>query len=287
MTIAIQSLKYLAMAKEKAKSKKNKAGADGHLNFSKGSYLESTSRPLYALFFLLPLILIYEVCTFAISADRIASHQARVAAFTWIAGLAEWIGMHQALAWAFPGLAVVIILLCWQMASENSWKVNIGWIGWMAVEALVLTAPLFVMGILLNSSNGFAAAGNSLQTAPPSNIYYANLITSIGAGIYEELVFRLILLGLILVLLEDLLKIRTAFAVGAATSLSALLFALHHYYGFDAAGRFIRLEDFNVGSFIFRALAGVYFAVLFHFRGYGVVAGTHGFYNIIYFSITG
>ena len=259
----------------------------GHLNFARGSYLESTSRPLYALLFLSPLVIIYEVGTLLINTDQIAHTQSRVAAFTWIAGLAEWIGIHQALAWAFPGLVVVIILLCWQMASENPWKVNFGWIGWMAVEALVLTAPLFVMGILLNSSKGFAAVGNCLQVAPPSNTYYANLITSIGAGIYEELVFRLILLGLILMLLEDLLKIRSAIAVGVATSLSALLFALHHYYGFDLAGRFIQLEDFNVGSFIFRALAGVYFAVLFHFRGYGIVAGTHGFYNIIFFSITG
>ena len=59
-----------------------------HLNYLTGSYLESTSRPLYALLFLLPWIAIYEIGTILANTDQIAHTQSRVAAFTWIMAVA-------------------------------------------------------------------------------------------------------------------------------------------------------------------------------------------------------
>ena len=38
---------------------------------------------------------------------------------------------------------------------------------------------------------------------------------------------------------------------------------------------------FNGTEFGFRTIAGVYFAVLFAIRGFGITAGTHAFYDII------
>jgi len=38
---------------------------------------------------------------------------------------------------------------------------------------------------------------------------------------------------------------------------------------------------FNWTEFGFRTIAGIYFAVLFAIRGFGVTAGTHAFYDII------
>ena len=65
-------------------SKQNKASqvrAGGVLNFAEGSYLETTQQPLYALFFLLPLIALYELGTLLVNTDQIAHTQSRVAAF--------------------------------------------------------------------------------------------------------------------------------------------------------------------------------------------------------------
>ena len=92
------------------------------------------------------------------------------------------------------------------------------------------------------------------------------------------------ILGLILVLLEDVLKIKGAFATITAILVSAGLFAAHHYIGV-LEGRITTLEEFKTGSFMFRATAGVYFAVIFRYRGYGITAGTHSAYNIIYFTL--
>jgi len=272
----------------------------GHLNFAQGSYLESTSRPLYALFFLLPLICTYELGTVLVNTDEIAHTQARVAAFTWLMELAQWIGMHRSLAWAFPGFVVVIILLCWQMSSQYNWRVKFHWLGWMLVESAVLSLPLFAMGALLNSSKTFIGqtvtdvgaavtqgCGNVvLQVVNDgvANVYWANIVTSIGAGIYEELVFRLIVLGVILMAVEDLLKIKPLPAVIIAAIGSALLFAAHHYIGIEM-GQFYKLEELKIGSFMFRFVAGLYFATIFRFRGYGIAAGTHSVYNIIYFTL--
>jgi membrane protease YdiL (CAAX protease family) len=266
----------------------------GHLNFAEGSYLESTSRPLYALFFLLPLICIYELGTILVNTDEIAHTQSRVAAFTWLMESAQWIGMHRSLAWAFPGFVVVMILLCWQMSSQYSWRIKFRWLGGMLAETTILSLPLFALGALLNSSKSFTVTAvtegsgyyKALQVVNESvgNEYWANIVTSIGAGIYEELVFRFIVLGVILVAMEDLLKMKSILAVLIAAVVSALLFAAHHYVGIEM-GQLYKLEELRIGSFMFRFVAGLYFAVIFRFRGYGIVAGTHSVYNIIYFTL--
>ena len=249
-----------------------------HFNFAEGSYLESTSRPLYALLFLLPLLALYELGTLLVNTDQIAHTQARVAAFTWLMDLAEWIGVDHSLAWAFPGFVVVIVLLCWHMSSHYPWRIRFRWLGGMAIESVLLCIPLLVLNAALGSSTAYSAAA-----AAPQNHYLANIVTSIGAGIYEELMFRLILMGLMLMLLEDVLKIKTAVATTAAVLLSAVLFALHHYIGLDGANG----VAFSWVSFLFYSLAGVYFAAVFHYRGYGIIAGTHAAYNVVLYSTLG
>jgi hypothetical protein len=259
------------------------------LNFTPGSYLESTSRPLYALVFLLPLIGIYELGTILVNTDQFALTQSRVATFTWLMGAAERLGMHRTLAWVFPGLVVVVILFCWHMVSHHPWSIKPRWIGGMGLESFLLTLPLFALGSIMNSSQHFSvvlplAAGDPNGAKAGLDVYLANLTTSIGAGIYEELVFRLILIGLIIMVFQDLMKAKETAAVLVAVAVSALLFAGHHYIGFEN-GHFYQLQErFSVGSFIFRSMAGVYFAMLLRYRGFGVIAGTHAAYDVLMFS---
>ena len=53
----------------------------------------------------------------------------------------------------------------------------------------------------------------------------------------------------------------------------AVLGAAHHLGPFG--------QDYGNYVFIFRLLAGLYFALLFHFRGFGVAVGTHACYNVM------
>ena len=60
-----------------------------------------------------------------------------------------------------------------------------------------------------------------------------------------------------------------------AVILSSLLFSLAHYDLFSSVG-----DPFNPYSFVFRTLAGIFFATLFLKRGFGIAAGTHAMYDI-------
>ncbi len=272
------------------KDKKLASPPRRHLNFVRGSYLESTSRPFYAMLFLLPLVAVYEVGTLLVNTNYFAHTQSRVAAFTWLMGLAEWLGLSQNLIWAFPGIVVMMILLCWHVVARHPWEVQFKWLGGMAVECLVLTLPLFFMAMVLNTSKELPsprAGCAALISSSPSNAstYMADLVTSIGAGIYEELVFRLILMGLLMIFLEDVFNWKGSSAIITAVLISAGLFSAHHYVGF-VGGRIGRIQEpFTIGSFIFRTAAGIYFALVFWYRGYGITAGTHAAYNMIYFGL--
>jgi membrane protease YdiL (CAAX protease family) len=99
------------------------------------------------------------------------------------------------------------------------------------------------------------------------------LVMSLGAGVYEETVFRLGIMAGSAALLERLLGLARWVAVGIALILSALLFsAMHHIppYG----------DPFSLGVFTFRALAGVFFGLLFWSRGFAVAVYTHALYDL-------
>jgi membrane protease YdiL (CAAX protease family) len=114
----------------------------------------------------------------------------------------------------------------------------------------------------------------------PQSSLLADIVTGIGAGIYEELLFRLILICAIMLLLQDVIGINQHSAVIIAVLLSAALFGAHHHFDF-LTGRANQSDLFDWSKFAFRTTAGVYFAALFAIRGFGITAGTHAFYDII------
>jgi membrane protease YdiL (CAAX protease family) len=98
-------------------------------------------------------------------------------------------------------------------------------------------------------------------------------VMSIGAGVYEETVFRLALLGGTVALLEKVVGVRRWVALVMAFIVSSLLFsAMHHIppYG----------DPFHLGVFTFRFLAGLCFGLMFWFRGFAVAVYAHAFYDL-------
>lgn len=100
-----------------------------------------------------------------------------------------------------------------------------------------------------------------------------SLVLSLGAGIYEEFVFRFLLITGIFWILNKTL--RNKFVIySIAFFLSSLFFSLFHYLE-------LFNEPFQVNSFLFRFTAGSVFAIIFIFRGYGIAAYSHSLYNIL------
>lgn len=284
-------------------------------NFAPDSYLERTSRPIYAIVFLLPFIIFYELGTFGINTDVLNQSQIRVVAFVWLQNLLESVGFGGKLAWAAPPLAVIVILLAMQITSGKKWRCWFGDILPMAIECVLLAVPLIVLTLFLSTSAGSesdigrlensamrintvaplshsSVAYNSLSSATgqtdedePNRPILANIVTGIGAGIYEELVFRLILICILMLVLQDALRFNRKNSIVLSVLISAALFSAHHHIDF-ITGQQNAKDLFNWTRFAFRTIAGIYFAVLFAIRGFGITAGTHAFYNIIAVSIT-
>ena len=127
-------------------------------NFAKDSYLERTSRPIYAMVFLLPFIIFYEVGTFCINTDILNQSQIRVVAFVWLQNLLESLGFGGKFAWVAPPLAVVVILIALQITSAKQWRFWLRDILPMTAECILLAVPLIVLTLFLSSSAG--PAGN-------------------------------------------------------------------------------------------------------------------------------
>ena len=306
----------MGKAKKADKTKKQHKYSTGQLfNFTQDSYLERTSRPIYAIVFLLPFIIFYELGTFRFNTDILNQSQIRVVAFVWLQNLLESVGFGGKFAWVAPPLAVIVILIAMQITSGKQWRIWLGDILPMAVECVLLAVPLIVLTLFLSSSteaeNNVSRFENSairIQTGAPPNCssvadnrlssvtgragrngqgqpLLANIITGIGAGIYEELVFRLILICILMLLLQDALRLDHKNSIVLSVLISAALFSAHHHIDF-LSGRPNTIDPFNLTRFAFRTIAGIYFAILFALRGFGITAGTHAFYNIIAVSIT-
>ena len=99
------------------------------------------------------------------------------------------------------------------------------------------------------------------------------LVMSLGAGVYEETVFRLGLLSGAIALLDRVLGMSRWEAVVVAFLVSSVAFSLVHYL--PGSG-----ESFALGSFTFRLLAGIVFGALYKLRGFAVAVYTHALYDV-------
>ncbi len=98
------------------------------------------------------------------------------------------------------------------------------------------------------------------------------IVASSGAGFYEELVFRLVLLGGGLWLLSKQ-GMRRWLAVTLGVIVSSLIFSAVHYVGPGS-------DPFDVGSFSYRAVLGVFLAGIFLLRGFATAVWAHALYDV-------
>ncbi|HKH90286.1 MAG TPA: CPBP family intramembrane glutamic endopeptidase [Gemmatimonadaceae bacterium] len=128
---------------------------------------------------------------------------------------------------------------------------------------VVGTVTAQVVGPLRSLAAGGALEGSALS----------RLTLSLGAGLYEELLFRVVIVALLANGFRLLFGTSRLTSGVAATVLGALLFSAFHYIG--PFGEPMRLE-----SFVFRALAGLAFSGLYLTRGFGITAWTHALYDV-------
>jgi len=116
------------------------------------------------------------------------------------------------------------------------------------------------------------------------NVYQTNLLLnlylSIGAGIWEEILFRVVIFSL-LIKGFNLVFAKgqyTFIAIVCSIILSSVIFSLFHYIGQGA-------DQIELSSFILRFLGGFLLCVLYYFRGFGVTVIAHISYDFILVSL--
>jgi membrane protease YdiL (CAAX protease family) len=219
------------------------------------------------LLFLLPLLLTYEAGILWLGDSQ--PDVLRNGADVWLRWGLESLGLYE-LYWV-PA-AVVLLFLGWSWARRaDRPKDVVGvWSG-MAIESVVFALAFW--GLSLGLGPLLDRLGIELDYPAQSEQAVAQVVTFLGAGIYEELIFRLVLYSGLAYLFRRAMLGPLGSGMLAAVG-SAVLFAVAHHLG-------PRGEPFDGYVFLFRTLAGIYFALLFQFRGFGVAAGAHACYDVL------
>jgi hypothetical protein len=144
----------------------------------------------------------------------------------------------------------------------------------MAAESVLLAIGFgLVIGTLTAQLLG---AVNLLAAGAPVDLaqmpWPTRLMLSLGAGLYEELFFRVVLVSGLTALGVSVFGWSRRTAVLISVVSSAFIFSAFHYvppYG----------DPLEIASFTFRFLSGLAFSVLFVLRGFGITAWTHALYD--------
>jgi hypothetical protein len=230
-------------------------------------YLQATRHPWPCLVFLIPLLLAYEAGVLWLGGTQ--PDALRNGADSWLRWTLEGFGLS-ALYWP-PALVVAVFLgWSWLRRWDRPYDVLGLWIG------MVLESTGFALG-LWGLSRGLRPAlerlGTPLSCPPPPEEVIGQVITFVGAGIYEEVLFRLCLFsGLIWLFGQAQLSPLKAVVLAALGS-AAIFSAAHHIgpYG----------EAFGGYVFLFRTLAGLYFTLLYQLRGFAIAVGAHAAYDVL------
>ncbi|MBX3374497.1 MAG: CPBP family intramembrane metalloprotease [Phycisphaeraceae bacterium] len=234
------------------------------------SYAVESRAPAAILVFLLPLIAFYEICLLyllrtgdGLSIQTVEAHRALLRFFQAL-GIEPRIGLH------LGGVVIVLVLLIWQLLSGGSWRLRAAVPIGMAGESLVLAIPLLAINALVAPLAMMPAAGVEFASLNvPSRI-----AISIGAGLYEELIFRMLLIAAVHTLLVDVTGTSARIAATVAVLISAAAFTPYH----DLRGPDGRLV---IGRMLFYFLAGVWLALVYIVRGFGIVVGAHAAYDLL------
>ena len=234
------------------------AGVDPAASPPPENYWSLSRTPLTSLVFTLPLVLAYEGGV--LLAGR---GMPRNGADVWLRQLLDSLGFGG--YFLLPALTV-LGLLAWHHVEHDRWRFSPAVLAGMVVECLVLAGALVGLAGLQQRLWPLAVDAGVATIV-------GRFVGFCGAGLYEEVLFRLLLVPAVVWLLE-----RLGFSTFAAclwsVVVTSILFSAAHYVG--PLG-----DPFELYSFTFRMLAGIFFATLFVVRGFGIAAGTHAAYDML------
>lgn len=237
-------------------------------------YGELSTDPLHILVFVLPLVVFYELMLF----------------FSDLSGVADTVAAHEIINRAvgtlgdfglyLPGLLLVGVLIVMKLSRGDAWRLRLGVIPAMAIESAAWAIPLLLIAAMLSATPAVQAAGQSAGDAVPLNALplQSRIALSIGAGLYEELLFRLLAVSVLAFALRSVFRVSDTLAAGLAIGIAALAFTFYHQPVAGVVPLARRIVYFVAGCFL---------GLLFVLRGFGIVVGAHAAYDLFVLVLLG
>ncbi len=234
------------------------------------SYWNDSRSPRYSLTFALPLLALYEGLAAALSQSGEGVRNGADVLLK--SGFSAAFGARGPLVFGALLLGATVTLIVLDLRrSKNALRAST--FAGMLAESVVL-AGVFggVVGLLTAQ---LVAPLQKLALGPLDQVPWPTaFMVSLGAGLYEELLFRVLLVSALLWLGKRVFGWGPVASGIFATMAGALVFSAFHYVGPYG-------DQLQLGSFVFRAVAGVAFSALYILRGFGITAWTHALYDVM------
>ncbi len=264
----------------------------------KRGYFTESQQPIYTALVVLPFLAVYEIGLVVLRSDIINAGQAILKQLG--APFVRTMGLSGSLV---SLLFIVVAFLIWQFQRKGTWKVQSPVLAMMFVESLFFAVVLFMILRLfvhyvadepqrMSPTRRHASVPSVKEAVGAPRVASGNVVPSVvrsnadsgpevlhfvlycGAGVYEELVFRFMLLGILMLVLTRLMHMEHAYAAAWSVAIGAILFSAYHHFG-QLGDKY----EFNV--FLQRLLCGLYFSALYYNRSFGVAAASHAMYDIL------
>jgi len=234
--------------------------------------------PLHVLVFLSPLVALYELGSAMYLAGDAPGTAETIRARRVLSDVFDWFGVS---GLHLPAVLVVVVLLVWHVLTGAKWRLRAGVLGLMAIEAVAWTLPLLVLGQVLYRVLGVGGAGGAAAPAAvgaaaggvAEATWQARATIALGAGVYEEMLFRLVGIALVHFIVVDLIRAKEAVGRLAAIGFTSVAFALYHNVSGQSGG-------LDLPLFAYYLFAGAYFGVVYMARGFGIVVAVHALYDL-------
>ena len=230
------------------------------------SYWSLSRAPRYSLTLALPLLILYEILAQLLSGSDGIRNGAEVLLKQ---GAQSLIGASGPIVFL---VLLMGIMLVWIIADSRKHGAPRSSILLASLAESALLAAVFGLAIGLATARVIGMLGLSQPVLDQLGVPTAFMV-SLGAGFYEELLFRVLLVTALLIVARRLLGWGTVAAGIFATLGGALAFSAVHYIG--PLG-----DTVSTQSFVFRTIAGLAFSGLYVTRGFGITAWTHALYDV-------
>ncbi len=225
------------------------------------NYWRFSRSAYYSVVAALPLLVVYEILVILTQSRYWGI---RNAADMWIRTFLMAFDLQaQHLTFVMIGIAFALIPLAKTRSSGVKLKTN---------YFLLMFAEAFAYSLVLGVALQYILRLSGLTAGGLGNGALQNFALSLGAGLFEEIIFRVLLLNLLFFLLSYVFKSKVTTAVISVLAAS-FLFSWSHYIGSMA-------DSWQLYSFMFRWIAGMLFTVLYFMRGFAITAYTHALYDI-------